>query len=228
MPTVSTAADSYQSLADIRDRITFRGHEFFDNNAELRFDELLVRLETESRGIFETLWGDETVLEETGRTDVIRTTDDAAMPLVYPITDVTEVEYKISQGSDWETLDTDHYDHTAHRLVLARRPNINTLRHRQRGNVIATDAQRAAWRDLAAKIRVTYDRGFANGAPADVKSIQIQLIENFLRKRKQDSTVSAGSPEDMAAAMETNMVVTDEIRSRVADVTSPGRATFSV
>lgn len=228
MPTVSVSSDAYQSLERIRQRVDYQGDDLFSDNAQLRFDELLVELEEESRGIFETLWGDETPLEETGRVDEIRATDDAAMPLVYPINDVTKVERKVAIGSDWDELDTDFYDHTEHRLVLAQRPNLNTLRYRQRANPLTRHADRATWGDIAAKLRVTYNRGYGSEPPQDIKSIQIAIINQMLRQLKREQTVAAASPEEFAGQTETNEVLTDELRQRIADVTTPGRATQSI
>jgi len=226
--TPTTGADGYQDLSAIRDRIDYTGGDFFSDNEQLRFDQLLVRLEEESRGIFETLWGDESVLEETGRVDEFRTTDDAAIPLVYPINDVSKVEYKAVNAADYKELDTDRYDFTEHRLVLSERPTTNALRvERFSGNPLERFATRATWGDLAAKLRVTYDRGFSGGAPADIKSVQIAMIQNALRHRKQQQTMSAASPEEMAQSAEMDEFLTDEIRNRVADVTKPGLATQS-
>jgi len=224
--TPTTGADGYQDLSAIRDRIDYTGGDFFSDNEQLRFDQLLVRLEEESRGIFETLWGDESVLEETGRVDEFRTTDDAAIPLVYPINDVSKVEYKAVNAADYKELDTDRYDFTEHRLVLSERPTTNALRvERFSGNPLERFATRATWGDLAAKLRVTYDRGFAGGAPADIKSVQIQLINQMLRKLKREQTTAAASPEELAGMSEMNEVLTDEIRNRISDVTKPGLAT---
>jgi len=228
MPTVSVDSGAYQDLDRIRQRVDYDGADFYSDNEQLRFDELLVELERESRGIFETLWGDQTPLEETDRVDEKRTTDDAAIPLAYPINDVSKVERKTTLASDWKELNSDWYDFTNHRLVLARRPNTNTLRHRQRGNALAGDAQRATWKDIATKIRVTYDRGFGAEPPEDIKSVQVQLINRMLRMRKREQTVAAASPEEFAGQTETNEVLTDEIRDRISDVTSPGLGTFSI
>jgi len=211
-PTVD--ADAFQPLGEI-----------FQDNAQLRFDELLVRLETESRGVFLTLWGDQPVVEETGRTDEKRATDDAAMLLVYPVNDVTKVETKKSVGADWKTLDSDRWDFTDHRLILANRQRYAPDR---RGNNDLTEyASRATWRDIAAKVRVTYDRGF-DPVPGDIKSVQIQMINQYLRKLRREQTTAAASPEELAGVTDMNEVVTDEIRQRVSDVTSPGGATMSV
>ncbi len=229
MPSVSTPSDAYQNLEDIRERVDYHGTDFFDNNSQLQFDQLLVRLEEESRGIFKTLWGDQTPLEETDRQDVKRATDDAALPMPYPVRSVSKVEVKHNLADDWETLEENRYDHTAHRLILAERQSARALRRSRRtGNPLTRNATRATWADLAAKVRVTYDRGFAGGAPSDVKSIQVQLVNQMLRKLKREQTVAAASPEEFAGQTETNEVLTDEIRERIADVTRPGRATQSI
>jgi hypothetical protein len=230
MATVSTSSGSYQNLERIRQRIDWSPRDFYgdDPNAALRFDELLVELEEESRGIFETLWGDETPLTETGRTDTIQPTSDAALALVYPINDVTKVERKVTIGDDWDTVDADWYTHTEHRLILSDRPNTNTLQHKRRGNTVTDNANRTTWSDFAAKLRVTYNRGFGDSPPQDIQSIQIALIENMLADRKQSQTTAAGSPEEQGQAITNGNIVTEELRSRIADVTTPGLATVSV
>jgi len=50
----------------------------------------------------------------------------------------------------------------------------------------------------------------------------------MLRARKREQTVAAASPEEFAGQTETNEIVTDEIRSRVAGGPKPGRATMSI
>jgi hypothetical protein len=232
MPTVAVSSGAYQDLSRIRQRIDHQPADFYgdDPNAALRFDELLVELEEESRGIFETLWGDQTPLTETDRTDTFASVpDDAALALVYPITDVSEVEYKRTLASDFETLDTDWYTHSDHRLILSDRPNSNALRYRYaQGNPIADAAERTTWGDLAAELRVTYDRGFGQDPPQDIQSIQIALIENMLASRKLQQTHSAAAPDELASVIDAEDVVTESLRQRIDDVTKPGLATISV
>lgn len=224
--TPTTDAGAYQDLARLRQRIEYDGDSLFQDNAALRFDELLVELERESRKIFETLWGDETPLTEAGRTDELRTTDDAAMALVYPINEVTEVEYKRTLRSDWTTLDTHRYDWTAHRLVLPR--NRPSARVRQ-GNALARTARRATWRDIASKIRVTYDRGFGATPPADILSLQVDIINKMCRKLRTEQTIEAATADELGEAVGAlDDVVDEEFRQRVGDVTAPGMATFSI
>lgn len=229
MPTVSVDADAYQDLERIRQRIDFAPGDFYDDNAALRFDELLVELEKESRGIFVTLWGDQTPLTETDRVDTIQPTDNAAEPLVYPVKSVSTVEYKRTLNDDWEPLEPEWYTHTDHRLILSDRPNANTLRYRYaRGNPITDAAERTSWNALAAKLRVTYDRGFGDTPPADILSVQIALIENMLGSRKLQETISAGSPEQIRESITADDVVTEAVRKRIDDVTKPSMATITV
>lgn len=223
----TTDADAWQDLAELRDRLDYEGSDLFSDNEQLRFDELLVRLEREARDIFVTNWGDQPVIEETGRTDEKRATDDAALPLVYPIQTVTQVETKQTLGDDWTVLDADRYDWTDHRLILEHAKRHGPRGRFDRGNPLDDYALRSSWGDIAAKVRVTYDRGF-DPVPADVKSVQVQIVNQLLRQLKREQTVAAASPEEFAGQTENNEIVTDEIRARIADVTSPSLATFSV
>ena len=216
--------DAYQDLETIRRRVDYDGTGLYSDNEQLRFDRLLVRLERESRGIFETLWGDETPLSQTERVDEIRATDDAALPLVYPITDVRTVEIKRSERADWRELNENRYTHSKHRLILAQR-----RRGSARGNPLADLATRTTWRDIAWRLRVTYDRGFGEEPPDDIKGIQIALINRMLRQLRQEQNI-AGLSADEAGQLsgELDTVVTDDIRARISDVTKPGPATQSI
>jgi len=227
--TPTTESGAYQTLDELRERIDYKAEDFFTDNEQLRFDNLLVRLESESRAIFETLWGDETPLTETDREDVKRATDDAAILMPYPVNDVSKVEIKRSQDSDWDELDSRRYDHTEHRLVLAQRPaNISRHQHHHRSPLLER-ATRATWADICVKLRVTYDRGFGDSPPSDITSIQVTLVNRMLRQLKQEQTVAAASPEDfMGVSPEFDDIVTEAIRKRISDVTSPGGATLSV
>lgn len=227
MPQVSVDADAYQDLDDLRQRVDYQGEDLFTDNEQLRFDELLVRLERESRAIFETLWGDQTPAQETDRTDTIRCTYDAAIKLVYPITAVSEVEFKRTLDSDWEVLESNRYDATKHHLILSRRPATDIVRHRHAGTHITELNTRSTWADLAEKIRVTYDRGF-DPVPYDIQSVQVDLVNKMLRQLKREQTVAGASPDELAEMTDRTEIVTDEIRNRISDVTSPGRATHSV
>lgn len=239
------ADDPYQSLARIRARVDHEPNDFFEDNAEKRFDRLLMGttavgdtadgdpdewdgLEAEARGWIETMLGDETLNEETGRVDEIRPGYDSALTLVFPITDVTKVEYKTTLSADWQTLDADRYTHTEHNLILETCRRGRTALIDTRRNTLADAATRGTWADLAARLRVTYDRGFAE-IPLDIKSVQIQIINRMLRLLRAEQTFAAASPEEwQGVSPEFDRVITEDIRDRVADVTTLGGATSSV
>jgi len=225
MPSVSVDNDAFQDLATLRSRIEHEAGDLYEANAQLQFDKLLVRLERESRGIFITLWGDEPILFETDRIDVRRATDDAAMSFPYPIQEVKKVERKRTLGDDWHELDADRWDFTEHRLVLARG---TARRATLRGNSLASTARRASWANIAEKLRVTYDRGFET-VPGDILSVQVALVNRMVRQLKNEQTVGAASPGELAdASVAMDNVVTQDIRDRISDVTSPSSATLSI
>ena len=224
------AGDPYISVDELKDRVSYDGEALFEeHNEEKRFEELLSTLESEARGEINTLTGDQTFHKQTDRTDTFRATDDAAVPLVYPIIDVSKVEVKSSLASDWRELDTDRYDFTDHRLILARPTrggSTSTLAY-QRENPLIREAGRMTWRDIATKMRVTYDRGF-DPIPADVKSIMVDIVNRMLRKLRNEQNISASSPEQMEAITQGETIMTDDIRRRVGDITGLGGKTQSV
>lgn len=226
MPTVEEDPDAYQSLDAIKQRVDYDGAAFFDDNEHLRFDELLVRLEEEARGLIETRSGDETFALEEGRVDEFRATDDAALPLVYPIRDVQSVEFKRTMRADWTTLEPDRYDYTDHRLVL----DVGRRRGSMRlsgGVDLTSHAERSTWMDLARKLRVTYDRGF-DPVPADIRSVQIDIINRLLRTLRSEQNIGAMEPDQLQSVTTAEAVLTDDIRERIDQVTGLGGKSLSV
>jgi len=243
------AGDPYQPLQRLRERIEHTPDDIFgdDANAEARFDRLLygtaatdpdapaaeswVGLEAEARGIIQTLNGDQPLGYEPERVDEFRPSWDAAIGLVYPVQSVAEVEYKHTLGSDWQTLDPDRYalDRSggAHLLTLQHfRRGASGARGGVRRNTLADEANRATWRDLAAELKVTYERGF-DPIPADIKSVQVSIINRMLRLMRAEQSFAAASPEDwQGVSPEFDRVVTDDIRDRIDDFTTPGAATL--
>ena len=236
----------YQSLERIRARIDHTPEELFDDNAEKRFDRLIMGttevgdtsegdadawegLEAEARGMIESILGDQPLGYEEGRVDEIRPGTDSALTLVYPIQDVTKVEYKRNLRSDWDTLDPDRYTHTDHKLILEyRRPGKRVSRNGTRRNVLADLARRATWRDIASRVRVTYDRGFQD-IPYNVQSVQISLINRMIRLMRAEQNFAAASPDQwQGVSQDFDSVMTEEIRERIYDVTSLGGVTQSV
>lgn len=228
MATVTENADAYQSIERLRERVEYEAGDFFSDNAQLRFDELLVELEAESRGIFETLWGDTTPLNEDGKQEVRQATDDAALSLTYPVRDVSTVEVRFVPDGDWQTLDARRYTHTEHHLILESGTVPRTRYQRYERQSDARFAAKPTWVDFCEQLRVTYDRGFGTEPPADILSVQVQLVNGLLRQLRLEQTVEAASPDEYRAMTDGMEIVSDEIRQRVDDVTSPGRATMAL
>jgi len=231
----------YQTLDRLRARVEYEPGDIFDDadNAEKRFDRLLAGsdavgetdgfrgLEAEARGIIETRLGDNTLAAEDGRVDVMRTTDDSAMPLVFPIRDVQSVEYKLDLGDDFETLDADRWDFTDHNIVLSYGRRMAESRRGFRGNRLTGFTARLTWLDLAEKIRVTYDRGF-DPVPADVLSVQVAIVNRMLRNLKVEQNVAAMEPDQLEAMTASEAILTDDIRDRIDQVTPLGGATQAI
>jgi len=124
----------YQSLERLRARVEYEPEDLFEDNAEKRFDRLLMGtdavddnpspswegLEAEARKIIETRLGDQPLTKETDRQDTIRPGDDAALLLVFPIIDVTKVEYKRTLPSSRDDTEPGLRDGDD---VLVRQPN---------------------------------------------------------------------------------------------------------
>ena len=243
-----TAGDPYQSLERIRERVEHTPDDLFEENAEARFDRLImgtdatdpdapaaeswIGLEAESRGIIETLTGDQPLGREVDRVDEFRPSTDAAIPLVYPVESVASVEYKHSLRSDWRELDAHRWtmdrDGRGHTLILEAMRRGGGGRGGTRRNTLADTANRATWGDLAAKLKVTYTRGF-DPIPADIQSVQIALINRMLRLMRAEQSFAAASPEEwQGVSPEFDRVITEDTRERLEDFTTIGAATMSM
>jgi len=192
MATVSESPDAYQSLDRLRSRVEYEATDFFADNAQLRFDELLVELEEEARGIFETMYGDVTPKAEDGRVDTRQTTDDTALSLPYPIRDVTEVEVQYANGGDFETLEPRWYNHTEHNLILETDAVPRTRYDLRNDYGLPRFANSPTWVDLGERLRITYDRGFET-LPSDIVSVQVQIVNQLLRQLRLEQNVEAAS-----------------------------------
>jgi hypothetical protein len=142
---------------------------------------------------------------------------------------VTEVEVKRSLQSEWETVDPERYTWTDHRLILEyRRPETRQTRGGLRRNILADTAKRATWRDIASKMRVTYDRGFET-VPYNIQSVQISLINRMIRLMRAEQNFAAASPDEwQGVSNQFDSVLTEDIRERIYDTTSLGGVTMSV
>ncbi len=208
----------YLAVDDIKPRIHYRSDDFSLTSSE--FDDLLETIETETRELINSHMGDESFSKETGRIDKFSAKDSAAIPLTYPVDSITKVEYKRKISGSWRELDSDRYTSTEHRLKLRRYPEIFYERRQCRSmNRLNYDSSRLAWSDFAVEIKVTYDRGY-DSVPANVKNIQIDMINKTLRKLKNEQNISAMNPEQMEAVTQSSRIMTEDIMKRLDDITS--------
>lgn len=218
---------AYQTVDDLKELIDYEGSDFYDHNEDKQFDDLLTRLEKISRSAIENRVGDETFAEETGRVDTFRATDDASIPLVYPVNDVTKVEGKTTLSDDWTVIDADRYDFTDHRLILAKWTGRATLVASARNNPLTQYSNRQTWRDLYTKLRVTYDRGFST-IPHNIQQIQADIVTRLLRKLRREQSVAGLEPDQIAAMDSASAVLTDDLKDRIDSITGLGGKTQSV
>lgn len=230
---MSTEGTPYQSLERLKMRLEYDATDLFDSrdNADKRFDRLLGGtaevgdgddfdgLEAEARKTIESYHSNEPFSREVDRVDELRATDDAAISLVGPIESVSKVELKSSLRGDYRELDAGRWDYSDYRLILAYGPNrVGSGRRGRRRNVLADSAGRAEWSQVAQKIRVTYTRGF-DPVPADVRSIQVRLINRMLRNLKTEQNISAMEPDQIQAITSAEAVVTEDIENRIRRIT---------
>ena len=234
-------SEPYQPLERIRARVEHEPTDLFEDNAEKRFDRLIMGteevgdgdawtgLEAEARGIIETLSGDNPWNEETDRVDEKKSPDTATLPLAYPIQTVSKVEIKRTLRDDWQELEDYQYQATEHHVVAEFGARAGRARtgsgSREPVNELLQTTTRRNWADESVRVRVTYDRGF-DPVPLDIQAVQITMINRMLRMLRNEQTFAAASPDDFAAVSpEFDAVMTDDIRQRIDDATPLGAAT---
>lgn len=219
---------SYQDVDRIKSRISYSEDEFYDIDPEVNFDELLEKLEVESRGLIESFKGDLTFATET-RTDEFIAPDTQRINLAYPVRDINQVEVKRRFSSDWEVLDESKYDFTEHVLILEEYPGVYTRDRRAEGfySHYKREQMRLSWRDFYQKVKVTYERGW-DEIPGDVLNIQIDIINRMLRLMRMEQSVTAIDPGDPALDSPHDDILTDDIRKRLANISMFGRNTMII
>ena len=221
--------DEYQTTSTITNRLSYEADEFFSSGAaQSDFEDLVDRLEEESRGLIESYMVDVTFNEELGKTVEKFSPDTQTISLAYPVKDVSKVEYKTRFGADWKELDSDKYDHDKHVLKLYDYPALyyrgTKYRHPQQHYRI--EESRITWKDFSRKLRITYDR--EGTIPNDVKNIQIDMINKMLRKMRFEQSITAIDPGDPNLDVPSNDILTEDIRRRLDNITSRGRTTLVI
>jgi len=231
---MTTTGDPYQSLERLKMRLEYRATDLFDSddNAEKRFDRLIGGtaevgdgdafdgLEAEARRTIEAYHDNEPFTRQEGRVDEHRAPSDTTIPLVGPVESVQSVEIKRSLAGEFVELDARRWDADDRRLYLGYGPHRAGIGRRgRRRNALADSAARAEWSQIAAKVRVTYDRGF-DPVPAEVRSIQVDIINRMLRNLKTEQTISSMEPDQIQAMTSAEAVITEDIEQRIMNVPS--------
>jgi len=226
---------SYASTSTIKDRIDYTKEDFYDVQAEDKFNSLLTQLEKESRSLIDSYMGDATFSKETGKTAKIEAPSDVTVPLIYPVNDVTKVEYRKHPGDSWNTLDSEDYTYSDHRLILQRLPKfrrriLGVSRH---SNPLKAHISKVKWSDFASKIKVTYDRGYVDSAgneslPQNVINVQINLINKILRNLKEEQNVQAIQPDEVTNYVETEGIMTEDITDIMDEMTALGSPVIAI
>ena len=210
----------YTDIETIKDRVEYEGEDFYDLNPESNFDELLTQLEKESRSIIENHMGDVSFSEETDKEEEFVNPSGTRIQLDYPINNVSKIEVLRHIGDNYETLDSDLYEVSKHGVNLEKYPNDEkflTARYHQ--NPLGHNVNKVRWENIAEKVRITYDRGFTD-VPQNIKSIQITIVNRLLRQLKNEENIQALSPDEAANLPERQVILTDELKNRLDNVTN--------
>jgi len=221
-PDPELPPDAYpEDLASLRRRIHYTGEELFgEHNTQLRFDQLLVDFERQTRGIINTSRSDETFNFEAGRVDEARARDVPVFDLVAPVQSIDTVEWLRSEQRGFEELDPEWYERQTHGVELVAGTRDLRADSRFRGNPLAGDASRLTWRDVAKRVRVTYDRGF-DPVPPEVVDVQVALINRKLRLLRQEQTTAAASPDELAGVgPQFDQLMTEDLQARIQKLTN--------
>jgi len=209
---------AYLTVDEITPQIHYDKSDF--DLDESSFDSLLETFEEQSRSYIESYKGDVTFSKESNKIHQMIAPDSSAIPLAYPIDTINSIEYKRKMSGDWHTLDTDRYTNTEHRVILRRYPELFLQRKGlHRNNKLEFDMNRMNWSDFAVELRVDFDRGF-DSIPDNVINIQIEMIRRMLRKLKMEQNVSTMNPEDLESITQANLVMTEDIKDRLDEITS--------
>lgn len=208
---------AYLVVDDITPQIHYEESDFDLDKSE--FDDLLETFEEQSRAFIESYMGDVTFSEENNKEQHMIAPDSAAVPLEYPINNINKIEYKRKMSGDWDTLDSDRYTNTEHRIILRRYPELFLQRKGlHRNNKLEFDMSRMAWSDFAVELKVDYDRGFED-IPKNVINIQIEMINRMLRKLKMEQGISTMNPENIESITQANVIMTDDLKDRLSEIT---------
>jgi len=213
---------TYLTLQEIQDAVKPAGRdgeEFYQTNPDPQFEELLQRLEKDSRAIINNQLKGEGYSRETDREDIIDAPDKPHVQLVYPVDTVSKVEVQTIPDGDWETLETELYSVDDQKIKLRQSIRRNQDYYFNVQNPLRYANGRARWSQLCERLRVTYDRGYeTSNIPQGLKEVQKEIIRRMLTYMRQDQNLANLTPDDINQ-FNTRQVLTDDINARIGELT---------
>lgn len=221
----------YQTPSEIKDRVEYEAEDFYSNKPqpEDKFEDLLERLEVESRSFIESNKGDISFSEETV-TQEFNAPESKVIQLEYPVTNVVSVDYRRYPEGDFNTLEEGNYKYTDHNLILIRFPKQFLTKYgatRGSQNPLTSKLRRYEWNDFATTIKVEYERGF-DPVPGNVKGIQITLINKKLRQLREEQNIASLNIGEIDNLGSFDDLMTEDVEKRLNDITSFKNHVFTV
>jgi hypothetical protein len=213
---------TYLTLDELKETVEpagFEGDDYFETHSEPEFDDLLQRLEKQSRAIINNQLMGEGYEEETGRVDTQRAPDKPELQLVYPVDDVSKVEIATVPDGDWEELETDLYSFDDQGLRLRKQLLLSEDEYWNILNPLRRESGRATWASIGDRVRVTYDRGYSTAnVPLTIKEVQREIIRRQLTHIRQNQNLSNLSP-DSIPEFNQREILTEDIKNRLSKIT---------
>lgn len=215
---------TYLSLDELKTLVEptgFNEEDYFETHSQPKYEDLLQRLEEQSRALINNQLMGEGYKEETDRVDTLRSPDKPELQLAYPVNNVSKVEIASVPDGDWKTLDTGKYSFDLQGLRLRKQLLLNEDEYWNIINPLRRHGGRATWAHIADRVRVTYDRGFTtSNIPLTIKEVQREIIRRQLTHLRQDQNLSNLSP-DSIPEFNQRTLITDDIENRLSKITQP-------
>jgi len=194
------------------------GEDYFQTHPEPEFEELLTRLEKQSRAIINGQIKGEGYERETDRVDTQNAPGKPELQLVRPIDTVSKVEVTNKADGTWTELDTELYSNDEQSVRLRSSLIPNQFEYWNVQNPLKRNSNRAKWSDIADRVRVTYDRGYTvDNIGYDIKEVQREIIRRILVHLRQEQNLANLSPDNVNAFNQRE-ILTEDIQNRINQI----------
>jgi len=199
----------------------FDADDYYEEFSKEKYEDLLQRLEEETRAIINNQLMGEGYEQETDRVDTERAPDKPELQLAYPVSDVSKVRVQTIPDGDWEELETRLYSFDEQGLRLRQQLLRSSNEYWNILNPLRRDSSRATWARIADRVEVTYDRGFdTSNIPVNIKEVQRELVRRRLTHLRQDQNLSNLSPDSIPEFNQRELL-TDDLKDRISKITQP-------